>query len=187
MTSLLVALLARALGRPGVFRKIKVHMNRLQIADGTGGDRILCLNHRRQIVPVPEQEFHVIALNRLDEPVAFGEAGGHRFVGDHVQPGVGCAHREGLGRQLYPQLDLWKTAHPILRQWMEEQVGPRAAIRQLREDLPQIRESLRELPGIVRYLSGQIENERRLLEVGSPELASIRDLLRRQHRHRKLR
>ena len=91
---------------------------------------------------------------------------------------------EGLGRQLYPQLDLWKTAHPILRQWMEEQVGPRAAIRQLREDLPQIRESLRELPGIVRYLSGQIENERRLLEVSSPELASIRDLLRRQHRQR---
>ena len=91
---------------------------------------------------------------------------------------------EGLGRQLYPQLDLWKTAHPILRQWMEEQVGPRAAVRQLREDLPQIRESLRELPGIVRYLSGQIENERRLLEVSSPELASIRDLLRRQHRQR---
>jgi len=91
---------------------------------------------------------------------------------------------EGLGRQLYPQLDLWKTAHPILRQWMEEQVGPRAAIRQLREDLPQIRESLRELPSIVRYLSGQIENERRLLEVSSPELASIRDLLRRQHRQR---
>jgi ubiquinone biosynthesis protein len=91
---------------------------------------------------------------------------------------------EGLGRQLYPQLDLWKTAHPILRQWMEEQVGPRAAIRQLREDLPQIRESLRELPGIVRYLSGQIENEHRLLEVRSPELASIRDLLRRQHRQR---
>ena len=91
---------------------------------------------------------------------------------------------EGLGRQLYPQLDLWKTAHPILRQWMEEQVGPRAAIRQLREDLPQIREALRELPGIVRYLSGQIENERRLLEVSSPELASIRDLLRRQHRQR---
>ena len=91
---------------------------------------------------------------------------------------------EGLGRQLYPQLDLWKTAHPILRQWMEEQVGPRAAIRQLREDLPQIRESLRELPGIVRYLSGQIENEHRLLEVSSPELASIRDLLRHQHRQR---
>ena len=83
---------------------------------------------------------------------------------------------EGLGRQLYPQLDLWKTAHPILRQWMEEQVGPRAAIRQLREDLPQIRESLRELPGIVRYLSGQIENERRLLEVSSPEPVSYTHL-----------
>ena len=24
---------------------------------------------------------------------------------------------EGLGRQLYPELDLWKTAQPILREW----------------------------------------------------------------------
>ena len=33
---------------------------------------------------------------------------------------------EGLGRQLYPELDLWKTAQPILRDWMRERAGPRA-------------------------------------------------------------
>ena len=90
---------------------------------------------------------------------------------------------EGLGRQLYPELDLWKTAHPILQRWMEDQVGPRAALEQLREDLPQIRESLRELPGIVRYLADQVANERQLFDVGSAELARIRvqlDLQRRQ-------
>ncbi len=91
---------------------------------------------------------------------------------------------EGLGRQLYPELDLWKTAHPILRRWMEDQVGPRAALEQLKEDLPQIRESLRELPGIVRYLSDQVENERRLFEIGSPELADIGEQLRAQQRQR---
>ena len=31
---------------------------------------------------------------------------------------------EGLGRQLYPDLDLGKTAKPFLERWMEEQVGP---------------------------------------------------------------
>ncbi|GAL05618.1 ubiquinone biosynthesis monooxygenase UbiB [Photobacterium aphoticum] len=35
---------------------------------------------------------------------------------------------EGLGRQLYPQLDLWDTAKPFLEDWMSRQVGPQAVI-----------------------------------------------------------
>ncbi len=85
---------------------------------------------------------------------------------------------EGLGRQLYPQLDLWKTAHPILRQWMSEQIGPRAAFEQLREDLPQIREALRELPGVVKYLSEQIAEDNLQLNLHAPELDEIRDQLK---------
>ena len=91
---------------------------------------------------------------------------------------------EGLGRQLYPELDLWKTAHPILQRWMEDQIGPRAALEQLREDLPQVREALRELPGIVRYLADQVANERQLFDVGSAELAEIRAQLDQQRRQR---
>lgn len=30
---------------------------------------------------------------------------------------------EGLGRQLYPQLDLWETAKPYLEKWMHDRVG----------------------------------------------------------------
>jgi ubiquinone biosynthesis protein len=30
---------------------------------------------------------------------------------------------EGLGRQLDPQLDLWKTAKPYLERWMHERIG----------------------------------------------------------------
>ncbi len=41
---------------------------------------------------------------------------------------------EGLGRQLDPDLDLWKTAKPFLERWMDEQVGPRALVRHLREE-----------------------------------------------------
>jgi ubiquinone biosynthesis protein len=75
-----------------------------------------------------------------------------------VQPQMILLHKtlfniEGLGRQLYPQLDLWKTAHPVLKQWMNEQIGPRAVIDDLREALPLLRDTLRELPAILRHLA----------------------------------
>lgn len=91
---------------------------------------------------------------------------------------------EGLGRELYPELDLWKTAHPILRRWMDEQVGGRAMLRNLGEDLPQIREALRELPGVIRYLSKQISHGDLKVRVNAPELREIRDQLRKQQKQR---
>ncbi len=56
---------------------------------------------------------------------------------------------EGLGRQLYPQLDLWKTAKPFLEKWMVDQVGPGALIRSVREKAPFWAEKLPELPELV--------------------------------------
>lgn len=53
---------------------------------------------------------------------------------------------EGLGRQLYPQLDLWKTAKPFLEDWMNEQRGPKAILRKTRTNFPQIVEQLPDLP-----------------------------------------
>ena len=93
---------------------------------------------------------------------------------------------EGLGRQLYPQLDLWKTAHPILREWMSEQIGGRAALDQLRQDLPQIRDSLRELPGVVRYLAEKISHDDLKLQLNAPEIAALRRDLAMQQRRRYL-
>jgi len=56
---------------------------------------------------------------------------------------------EGLGRQLYPELDLWKTAKPFLENWMEEQVGPRAVLRNIKEDMPYLLEKMPEMPGLL--------------------------------------
>lgn len=53
---------------------------------------------------------------------------------------------EGLGRQLYPQLDLWTTAKPFLESWLRDQVGIPAAIRALKEKAPFWAEKLPELP-----------------------------------------
>ncbi|NIG87131.1 MAG: ubiquinone biosynthesis regulatory protein kinase UbiB [Serratia symbiotica] len=52
---------------------------------------------------------------------------------------------EGLGRHLYPQLDLWTTAKPFLESWLRDQVGIPAAIRALKEKAPFWVEKLPEL------------------------------------------
>ncbi len=43
---------------------------------------------------------------------------------------------EGLGRQLYPQLDLWETAKPFLEEWMMNQVGPQALVNAIKDRAP---------------------------------------------------
>ena len=56
---------------------------------------------------------------------------------------------EGLGRQLYPELDLWKTAQPVLREWMRERVSPRTIFREIRAHWPDALLTLRQVPQIV--------------------------------------
>ena len=56
---------------------------------------------------------------------------------------------EGLGRQLYPELDLWKTAQPVLREWMRERVSPRTIFREIRAHWPDALLTLRQVPQIL--------------------------------------
>jgi ubiquinone biosynthesis protein len=52
---------------------------------------------------------------------------------------------EGLGRQLYPDLDLWKTAAPIMEEWMRNRLGPAATFETVRAQLPVLLDTLPEL------------------------------------------
>jgi ubiquinone biosynthesis protein len=45
---------------------------------------------------------------------------------------------EGLGRQLYPELDLWNTAQPFLERWMRERISPRSLLRNLQQQAEQV-------------------------------------------------
>ena len=45
---------------------------------------------------------------------------------------------EGLGRQLYPELDLWSTAQPFLERWMRERVSPKTLLHNLHSQVEQI-------------------------------------------------
>jgi len=85
---------------------------------------------------------------------------------------------EGLGRMLYPQLDLWSTAKPYMERWMSEQVGPKAFLRRVKDTLPQISEDLPEVPLLAhRVLRKAVDGE---LEIQwkSEQLEQIRDEIR---------
>jgi ubiquinone biosynthesis protein len=56
---------------------------------------------------------------------------------------------EGLGRQLYPELDLWKTAKPFLENWMKEQIGVKAMYSKIKANLPYWSEKLPEIPDLI--------------------------------------
>jgi ubiquinone biosynthesis protein len=70
---------------------------------------------------------------------------------------------EGLGRELYPELDLWKTAQPLLRAWHRERTRPRALLRDLRRHLPELIETLRAAPQLARRLVRELEQRDSLL------------------------
>jgi ubiquinone biosynthesis protein len=56
---------------------------------------------------------------------------------------------EGLGRQLYPELDLWKTAQPVLRAWMRERTSVRSILKEIRARMPDALMTLRQIPPIL--------------------------------------
>lgn len=73
---------------------------------------------------------------------------------------------EGLGRQIYPQLDLWQTAKPFLQNWLDEQMGVKAMFKQIRRNLPQYREHFADFPeAVFEALREQKQINLRLAEI----------------------
>ena len=62
---------------------------------------------------------------------------------------------EGLGRDLDPDLDLWKTAKPYLETWMSEQIGWRGLLRNIRNEAPQWGVLLPQLPRLLHRALGE--------------------------------
>ncbi|MGV6807358.1 MAG: ubiquinone biosynthesis regulatory protein kinase UbiB [bacterium] len=56
---------------------------------------------------------------------------------------------EGLGRQLYPDLDLWQTAHPFLEKWLRERYRPDALVEQLKRYGPEWMEQFPQVPQMI--------------------------------------
>ncbi len=89
---------------------------------------------------------------------------------------------EGLGRMLYPQLDLWTTAKPFLERWMSEQIGHRALLRKMKENLPFIVEHLPDLPVQINKIVEDAAAGRLVIKWKSDELVQMQQVLRQNHR-----
>jgi len=114
-----------------------------------------------------------------------------RRFGMEVQPQLILLQKtllniEGLGRELYPELDLWKTAQPILEEWMDERVSGRAIINRLREQLPTVGESLQEFPQVVHGLMQQASEGRLEIRVRTAGIEELRRDNREQARRRNM-
>lgn len=91
-------------------------------------------------------------------------------------------HIEGLGRQLYPDLNLWDTAKPFLERWLSEQLGARALVKGFKKNLPYIAENLPDLPQLVFKTLQKIANDELTFELQSKQLDSIRGEIRQANR-----
>ena len=102
-----------------------------------------------------------------------------RRFGIEIQPQLVLLQKtllniEGLGLQLDPELDLWKTAKPWLERWMSEQVGWRGFFKALRKEAPRYATILPQLPRLL--------HQRLLNDSVSHNDETLRKLLRQQRR-----
>ena len=65
---------------------------------------------------------------------------------------------EGLGRQLYPELDLWQTGKPFLERWMKERMGPKGAYAAIKQQSPDWLEKLPQVPQLAFDALSQVRN-----------------------------
>jgi ubiquinone biosynthesis protein len=93
---------------------------------------------------------------------------------------------EGLGRQLYPELDLWQTAQPYLRKWMRERMSPRAVLRRARAQLPDVLVALQAVPQIFQTVVRDATEGRLRVSVESAGAAQQRLEQRRSEMRRDL-
>ncbi|MEZ5523438.1 MAG: ubiquinone biosynthesis regulatory protein kinase UbiB [Pseudomonadales bacterium] len=86
---------------------------------------------------------------------------------------------EGLGRQIYPDLDLWNTAMPYLESWMRERNGPKALLKNLRDQGPDWLEQSHELPQLI---FDTLQQSRHIKTLGEQQAHAFAKL-QQQERH----
>jgi ubiquinone biosynthesis protein len=89
---------------------------------------------------------------------------------------------EGLGRQLYPELDLWKTAKPFLERTMSEQLGARSFLRNLKQSIPGLSDTLPDMPILAHRFLEQATSGKLQVDWTSGDLKRLRLEMRRASR-----
>ena len=91
-------------------------------------------------------------------------------------------HIEGIGRQLYPQLDLWTTAKPFIERWLSEQLGLGALTTGLKKNLPYIAEHLPDIPQLAVKALQQVAGGELKLALKAQQIDELRREIRRANR-----
>lgn len=104
----------------------------------------------------------------------------------HVQPQLVLLQKtllniEGLGRQLYPDLDLWQTAKPFLEKWFQERMGPKAKLNQLMAHFPELAQQLPEVPALLYKALDNAAYAKQTSEAQTRELAELRKQMDANH------
>jgi ubiquinone biosynthesis protein len=89
---------------------------------------------------------------------------------------------EGVGRDLYPDLDLWKTAQPFLREWVRERTGPRAVFEHIRSNWPDVAEVLKLLPVIARRAIRKAYDDELVVRTETASIEPLQSELRESRR-----
>jgi ubiquinone biosynthesis protein len=92
---------------------------------------------------------------------------------------------EGLGRELYPQLDLWQTAKPYIEQWLKDRYAPAGVLEQVRKHAPQWLEQLPQLPERVMESLGQAGQYNEMLRLQQQQLDALNRDQSRERRGRR--
>jgi ubiquinone biosynthesis protein len=91
---------------------------------------------------------------------------------------------EGLGRQLYDELDIWKTATPILRSWMSDRVSGATVIESLRTQLPEVLDAVRALPPLLKGAVQQAQDGTLRLRIEAANIDALQQTIRDSNRRR---
>ena len=92
---------------------------------------------------------------------------------------------EGLGRQLYPDLDLWQTAKPFLEDWMAKKYGPMAAVEKIREQLPEMGEAAQHFPQLAFNTLQKLSEGKLVVQAKGKQLEKIQEQLLENQRKTK--
>jgi ubiquinone biosynthesis protein len=105
----------------------------------------------------------------------------------HVQPQLVLLQKtllniEGLGRQLYPELDLWQTAKPFLEKWFHERLGPKAKINKIIKQFPEFAEQFPEIPSLVYKALNNAAQAQQQADAQQKEMMMLRKQLHKNHK-----
>jgi len=93
---------------------------------------------------------------------------------------------EGVGRQLYPQLDLWETAQPFMESWAARHMGPAAVVNEWVNAGPQVWQQLSRLPQTLLRSESELRQLRSDIHKQHQSISRMEESFARQQRRRRV-